>query len=62
MLPQVPQLSGSTDRFVQVPVPGQYVVPLGHWHLPALQETPVGHAAPHLPQFLASVLVSVHLA
>jgi hypothetical protein len=61
-VPQVPQLFGSTARLVQVLVLWQYVVPAGHWHLPALQATPLGQAVPHCPQFLPSLDVSVHFA
>lgn len=61
-MPQTPQLSGSTDRLVQVWLFWHQVVPEGHWHLPPAHETPVGHFTPHVPQLPASLVVSVHFA
>lgn len=62
VVPHLPQFLGSTVRLVQVLVLEQKVVPLGHWHCPALHATPVGHLTPQPPQLFASLVTSVHLA
>jgi hypothetical protein len=60
-LPQVPQLFGSVETFVQVVelhscAGAVQLTP----HLPAAQTWPVGHTVPHLPQLLPSVCSLVH--
>jgi hypothetical protein len=68
--PQAPQLAALVERLSQTPAafpgpgpfaaPGQVVSPVGQVQAPSVQVAPVGHAAPHAPQFAALVLVSMH--
>jgi hypothetical protein len=42
-------------------VPLQLRVPPGHWHVPPVQTCPPPHVWPHVPQFVASVVVFTHV-
>jgi hypothetical protein len=57
LVPQLPQLAGSVEVAVQVPL--QLFSPLGQAmpQVPALQAWPLVHFWPQLPQLLASVKV-----
>jgi hypothetical protein len=53
LAPHAPQSSGSLPSWLHFP--SQDVWPWTQVHIPATQLLPVGHASPHLPQFIASV-------
>ena len=54
-----PQFAGSTPTFVHVKL--QSVVPAGHLHCPPAHVVPLGQVVPQSPQWLASVMRSVHV-